>query len=506
MERDKNCFLDEKYTLRDRLPGNWANLSLGQLTRLPLDGLNQRGQGENGAFCRCFPCEVTTGSVDMIAVKVHAYGDNLDEMLKIINEDRKEYERLKGGIMGPYVTKSNFLIGNVNDDKLAYQVVVQKWIKGMTVGRMTVDEIAQNPKLLFALRAFGRRVVINWIRTGYLVDYWGCGIKPESSFVLKIRVAALRSSRNLIWDGENLNLVDTTKHPILAAKRKWGKFGELVKVTLGIGGDFFWIDKKIGRQELSANEEMMLGFAKCLTEVVERLEKMRKEYGLDYRVVGGVAMASIEGKQLGPIRNDSTKRDLDVIILNPGVCPEELKKLQDWCKEYQEISGCFPEISLKKVGTERDFGLKRKGGFLSCLPFFWQFQDEFCKDEKGCYFQYGDLTCRIPSEALKETRLFYYGVDFCSFPKWFLLLLCKTRNGGIIKEKDKYLMSLLDQTVEPDETVSNFNQQIDIYLEEIRKRYGRQRWMNWFRLKYCSKMLYQLKSIRDLIDHFRRKI
>jgi len=170
------------------------------------------------------------------------------------------------------------------------------------------------------------------------------------------------------------------------------------------------------------DEERKAQFAENIRGVILKLEELRGR-GLDYRVVGGLAVAAILEWDFPPFRSNGSKRDLDVLVLNPGGFEEDLKKLEEWANGRAFHSISFPFLSLHKVESGRKL----------------RFQTYFSPGEEknSLFFSFGNHSLPVPPSAMEVEFLEFEGVRFPSFPRWFHYFLYLTRNFGYIRGKDK---------------------------------------------------------------------
>lgn len=185
----------------------------GRLTILPENNelpIRTELLGEEGFFggsVTCFRLSEKRGSY---AVKIHRYtGLELD---KVIRQGEREYENLRSGPLSEHIPESLFMKGHGFENEHS-QIVLQPWVEGRKVGEMGVNEIVRNPRLLKALKQFQTKMVERFMEQRQWLDYAGIGLKPEEkSLQNRINSLSLLASRNLIWDGNRLWLVDTTNN------------------------------------------------------------------------------------------------------------------------------------------------------------------------------------------------------------------------------------------------------------------------------------------------------
>lgn len=173
-----------------------------------------------GGFLKCL--KLTMGE-RRYAVKIHVYtGPRLDNIIK---QEKKDYEWFKRGPLCEYIPETQFVKGHGFDNKPC-QIAIQPWIQGRKVGEMRMNEILKDPELLKALKQFQTIIIERYVKERHWLDYvldkerhWldyvyvGFELKPEEkSLENRVNSLSLLASRNLIWDGSRLWLVDTTNH------------------------------------------------------------------------------------------------------------------------------------------------------------------------------------------------------------------------------------------------------------------------------------------------------
>ncbi|MGI5840903.1 MAG: hypothetical protein ACOX6N_01710 [Patescibacteria group bacterium] len=178
--------------------------------------MQESEQVANGAFSRCFKHQ------DGWAIKIHEYAENgiseIERVKEILGIDKQEYEQLRKGRLGEYATETSFIIGRGPGGNVA-EIQVQPWVEGRVLGEMDVSEIWSNRAILTEIREFGVSLILDGTRTGRFTDYMGFNVRKDCGFTTKIRARSLLASRNLIWDGTRLHLIDVTNHTWQKSKR-----------------------------------------------------------------------------------------------------------------------------------------------------------------------------------------------------------------------------------------------------------------------------------------------
>jgi len=358
------------------------------------------------------------------AIKVHFQGGEASEVLGQTKRDREEYEELKRAGFGPFLPTTFFLVGHGLENKPT-QINIQSWIDGEPLGERSLSEMMKDFSLIWNLKNFIYQILKHFFNTGKLIDYYGFGIRrdapPRVRFSLK-RFSVF-ASRNLIWNREGLFLVDPTSHQVgLNIKDKGKRFLLLGLSLLALCRDYFtslFTIKK--RLNFLNDEEGKVRFGENIKKVISKLEELR-ERGLDYRVVGGLAAAAILERDFPPFRSNGSKRDLDVLVLNPGSFEKDLEELEEWANERALHLISFPFLSLHRVESGRKS----------------RFQTYFSPGEKNnLLFSFGNHSLPVPPSAMEVELLEFEGVRFPSFPRWFHYFLYLTRNFGYIRGKDK---------------------------------------------------------------------
>lgn len=207
---------------------------------LPFD-MDITEQSANGAFSRCFKHEAGW------AIKIHEYAENgvssMENVQRIINIDKQEYEQLKKGGLGSYATDTTFIIGRGPGGNVA-EIQAQPWIDGRVVGEMDRSEVWSNEALLVEIKRFGISLLVDSVRMGRFVDYMGLNFKRDCSIRAKLRARSLLSSNNLMWDGEKLHLVDVTNHTWRKSK-KLGQIKHNLIILFCVAKDLTIIDRRL---------------------------------------------------------------------------------------------------------------------------------------------------------------------------------------------------------------------------------------------------------------------
>ncbi len=170
--------------------------------------------------------------------------------------------------------------------------------------------------------------------------------------------------------------------------------------------------------ERSLREENEFLFG--LSKIIGRLE----ETGLDYRVVGGVALRATLGEPLQTRRENGSIPDLDVLVLSP-VDRIKREKIRDDLLTMARGIGVCPRPNLefaRSVGEEFYPFLEIVSGL------------KFGK-EGEIYLVYGSVEEEIPSETFAPVFLSYGGISFLSLPAKTLFYRYLVR-ACLLKPKD----------------------------------------------------------------------
>lgn len=440
---------------------------------MPQEGTQEEfGDHRNGHFCICV--RQKRGGPPDLALKfvINPEGHSPSTIAK---GDKGAYEALKNTPIGPFLVKTLHVITNGPEGPIPLQM--QPWISGRAVGEYSIEEIFSNRTMVKALKEFTIRLLATFIQ-GKLVDYWGFGLKSGLALWKRVSVFSVLASRNLIWSEGGLVLIDTTTHPYkqetLPLKTRAIIFFNLIK-------DLFLLSiVDSGNRKPKYEKREKLLFAEGVQAVVTQLDQLKRQYGLDYRIVGGVAAAAILNQELLPFRQDGSRRDIDIVFLNPQVVPrEEIVRFRQWADGQGVIHSCFPQVSLV-IALPPDQIPRRR----SFLPPHWCYLTRFARDEHNTTFLcFEGSKISLPPEALQVEELQYMGVRFFSFPQWFHYILYLTRNGGYIRKKDREKVALLEEITRSNEFGATYLRQIEGFVATIRRQYSLHIALNKVRLR-----------------------
>lgn len=129
-------------------------------------------------------------------------------------------------------------------------------------------------------------------------------------------------------------------------------------------------------------------------------EKLR-ESGLNWRVVGGVAIDGLTKESVEPRRGNGTIRDADVMILDTA--PEKVKELEAFFKDqeakWNDVSGepaVYPEVSfVGEVKTEEYSQRKEK------IMAFPQLMAHLLKKQDDFFLQFRELEEKLDPQVLQ---------------------------------------------------------------------------------------------------------
>jgi len=397
-------------------------------------------------------CEATVGDKGSYAIKVHHQTGETGEVFKQACADRGEYEKLKELGFGPFLAPTHFLVGHGLDDKPA-QINVQPWIDGKPLGEKSLIEIMRETLLIWSLKNFIYLTLRHFFKTGELIDYLGFGIRHDAPPRVRFSLErfSVFASRNLIWDGRGLFLIDPTTHQRGLSTKDRGKRLLLLGGSLfTLLRDYLTVSAAIKKRSGFLNEAGEVQFRENIREVISKLEELR-ERGLDYRVVGGLAAAAILKWPFLPFRSNGSKRDLDILVLNPNDFEEELKELERWANERAFRSIFSPFLSLHKVGDSKNV----------CFQVYFSRGE----GENTLHFSYGDHSLPLPPSSMKVEFLEFDGIRFPSFPRWFHYFLYLTRNFGYIRGKDRQKVNALKKIALATEESKSFYPSVRRFLK-----------------------------------------
>jgi len=434
--------------------------------KLPFPSIDSNKDGS--VVCGHFygVCKATIGDKGPYAIKVHHQGGEAGAVFEQARADRREYETLRTAGFGFYLAPTYYFIGHGLENK-ATQINVQPWIDGKPLGEKSLSEIMRETPLIWSLKNFIYLTLRHFFKTGELIDYFGFGIRHDAPPRVRFSLErfSVFASRNLIWDGKGLFLIDPTTHQRGLSTKDRGKRLFLLGGSLfTLLRDYFTVSAAIKKRSGFLNEAGEVQFRENIREVISKLEELR-ERGLDYRVVGGLAAAAILKWPFPPFRSNGSKRDLDILVLNPDGFEEELKELERWVEERALHFIFFPFLSLHKVGDSK----------VRSQIYFSRGEGE-----NALLFSYGNHSLPVPASSMEVEFLEFEGIRFPSFPRWFHYFLYLTRNFGYIRGKDRQKVNALKKIALGTEEGKSFYPSVRRFLKAspLSKRVS-----NVFRLK-----------------------
>lgn len=449
----------------------------GVNSRLPLSPERQVDPHEiiPGNFCACAPMEGLGSDGRRMAVKVFLPAKEQRIMktpwvaektdAEIAIADKKEFDSFLSGSLVPFMVPTHFVIGHGLNGQPA-EIQIQLWIGGKKIGEKTIREIFANPDLVYALRSFAVASIFHFIRTGEIPDSVGFMLKPDSSLKEKINAFSLLASRNLICNQEGLHLFDITRHLT-------GSHGIKIRHVLGcfrrmpnLVRDYWRLNKAVMTIPESELED---GFRDGLRRIKEKLESLRVQYGIDYRVVGGMAADAILGRKPALFRKNGTKRDLDVLISGAGSCLPEIEKLRKWAGFMAKQRLVFPELGINFIFSQASEAARTQRGRF--FPGSWCMKGKpFRLAGEAFGIAYGQNAFVFPSWLSSRRDIEILGVNFPSFIPAFHYFLYLTRCGGYIRMKNrKTFNALKDLTVREDKT-RTLDKRVRIFVSQIDRR------------------------------------
>jgi len=176
------------------------------------------------------------------------------------------------------------------------------------------------------------------------------------------------------------------------------------------------IDSRIAEKERLAHEGMRIA--------IEALEAA-KSRGLDYRIVGGVALSACMGGVYLPLRPNGTIRDVDVIIMND---PDgALSQLKEHLAARARSGIMVPPLEFNMVRDENDVRAFQLLGTLKKLG------------SNGYALSFREVCMPIPDELLRTERGHFLHAgekySFDTFPPATILHLYMKRTASL-KHKD----------------------------------------------------------------------
>lgn len=202
----------------------------------------------------------------------------------------------------------------------------------------------------------------------------------------------------------------------------------------------FNFENKIKAEPASSKEKLEKTekeiFVGHLKEIVGKLD----ESGLDWRIVGGLAIDSLSNKETSIRRINGTLRDIDVMSLN-NLPKEQLASLNNYFKGREKIenqkgkaAAVYPEVSLGGVAKTEDYSKDSKK--IIKIP---QLMPHLLLKSEGTFLKFRDIEEKLDPRILEkfDTKIRIGGqeVDIKTFPPQTILHLYLQRTG-YIKPKD----------------------------------------------------------------------
>ena len=185
------------------------------------------------------------------------------------------------------------------------------------------------------------------------------------------------------------------------------------------------------------------------------------EHGVEYSLVGGLALNAILGKPVSARRPNGSRVDFDAVAIGPDIftIKEALKELESHKKEPM-----FPSVGIEPI----HFG----DGRIPYNPL--TVLSTMRKDSQGGFsLVFRDLEVKVPPETMKLQRVLVNGVPFSCFPTKTIFWRYGDRTGSI-KPKDVNKLTEFSQYI----TGNNSQEPGDelygayfIFAEQIKQRY-----------------------------------
>ena len=178
--------------------------------------------------------------------------------------------------------------------------------------------------------------------------------------------------------------------------------------------------------EYPGSDEAIIEFTENLATIQTTLE----QYGVEYSLVGGLAVKAILGQPVLPFRENGTVIDFDALAFGPdlGTIQSALTELQPHTKQL-----LFPELGMEPC----IFGIPRAEG---SSPF--ELLSSMCVDNGRYLLRYRDIAVEVPPETMAVQARTINGIAFPCLPAKTILYRYLTR-GGVMKGKDDAKLTVL---------------------------------------------------------------
>lgn len=202
----------------------------------------------------------------------------------------------------------------------------------------------------------------------------------------------------------------------------------------------------------------------AIAEFTDNLETIRatmEHHGVEYSLVGGLAIKAILGQEVHPFRGNGTVIDFDAIAFGPNLetIQSALAELQPHTKQL-----LFPELGIEPciIGTPTKTG----GSPLELLS-------SLRKNAGRYYLEYRDISVEVSPETMAVRPRLINGVAFPCLPAKTIYYRYLTR-GGLLKAKDDSKLNDLGRYIvahEADEpTDSLYSPYLD-FVMQIHNKY-----------------------------------
>lgn len=334
-------------------------------------------------------------------------------------------------------------------------IKVAKEVEGATFNEASLLAILGNPHVLRQYVQFCKRAISIFITEGKLVDTSG-HLAKNMLRQLWIGMVPFRSDNLIIEYGSNrLFFVDCDVKPSIHFFDKADspqKLGLLTRSGFIIGTALAarvfalahgvrnsLVEEKYTRKEVGEiRTEEYQNFIGGLEQTIQALNST----GIDYRVVGSIAMAgtiqSAGGEFcLTPTRINRTTRDIDIIVTDKD--PEKSQAagnlLKDLSRQAKTSKG-FPEISVLMPIEMNESTTNFAAPHDRLLP--TEFSRPGIDREGNIYLVYRDLLSKIPKRNLRPVTVTYEGIEFPTVEPGTLAGFALTRGGGFkLKDLEK---------------------------------------------------------------------
>ncbi len=216
----------------------------------------------------------------------------------------------------------------------------------------------------------------------------------------------------------------------------------------------------------TGNRPDMLNTAEACAEFTDNLMVLQaglEQHGVEYSLVGGLAIKAILGQPVHPFRNNGTVIDFDAIAFGPDLetIQAALTELQPHTKQL-----LFPELGIEPciMGVPEP----KRSSPLELLSSL--------RTDDGRYFlEYRDIRVEVPAETMAVQPRLINSVAFPCLPAKTILYRYLTR-GGVMKEKDDAKLTELGNYIvnhESEEPADFLYRPYLEFAEQIRERYPR---------------------------------